>query len=156
METKDRHTFIGAIELQYPDLIVTTEQLDEKQTMRSLDTEAYINLETVRRNGTPVITPVWFALYDGGYYVFSAREAGKVKRLKHTPSVRIAACTMKGKTIGEWLNTSAALIDSTAPDIKPAYKALEDKYGWQLKITNFFSRLTGKMKKRQMIRIEVP
>ena len=42
-----------------------------------LDTEAYINLETVRRNGTPVVTPVWFALYDGGYYVLSAREAGR-------------------------------------------------------------------------------
>ncbi len=124
--------------------------------MNTLDTEAYINLETVRRDGTPVATPVWFARYDGGYYIFSAGEAGKVKRLRHTPAVRIAACTMNGKTTGEWMNTTASLIDSSAPDIKPAYKALEDKYGWQLKITNFLSLLTGKMKQRQMIRIEAP
>ena len=47
--------------------------------------EKYINLSTQKIDGTFVNTPVWFVKEDKKniFYVFSAGEAGKVKRIKN-------------------------------------------------------------------------
>ena len=42
----------------------------------------YISLATRKRSGEWVATPVWFAPDGGSYYVFSAGNAGKIKRLR--------------------------------------------------------------------------
>ena len=52
--------------------------------------ERYVSLATFRRNGTEVKTPVWFAVIDGKLYVVSAGNAGKVKRLRHSPKALVA------------------------------------------------------------------
>ena len=68
--------------------------------------ERYLNLETVRRNGTAIRTPVWFAADDapgGGpatLYVYTTADAGKAKRVRNNPAVRIAACDMRGGITG--------------------------------------------------------
>ena len=49
--------------------------------------------------------------------------------------------------------TRAHLIDQPA-DMDRALAALRRKYGWQMAIGDCFSRLTGKMKRRQYIRVE--
>jgi uncharacterized protein len=54
--------------------------------------EKYVSLATYRRNGVEVKTPVWIAKVAGRYYVFSAGDAGKVKRIRATPRVRLAPC----------------------------------------------------------------
>ena len=59
-------------------------------------------------------------------------------------------------TIGRPIyNTQAYLLDKPA-DMDRALKALRRKYGWQMAIGDCFSRLTGKMKRRQYIRVERP
>jgi hypothetical protein len=59
-------------------------------------TERYVSLATHRRNRIEVKTPVWIAEVARRYYVFSAGDAGKVKRIRATPRVRIAACDVRG------------------------------------------------------------
>src|ERR1700730_1504716 len=44
--------------------------------------EKYVSLATYRRNGVEVATPVWIAELAGRYYVFSAGDAGKIKRIR--------------------------------------------------------------------------
>ena len=53
--------------------------------------EKYINLSTQKKDGTFVNTPVWFAQEDNKnvFYVFSAGEAGKIKRIKNISSVKV-------------------------------------------------------------------
>jgi uncharacterized protein len=51
----------------------------------------YVSLATYRRNGVEVRTPVWIARAADRYYIFSAGDAGKVKRIRATPRVRMAA-----------------------------------------------------------------
>ena len=53
-------------------------------------------------DGRAVPTPVWFARVGNHWYVFSAGSAGKVKRLRHTEAVTVAACDMvvSGDTLG--------------------------------------------------------
>jgi PPOX class probable F420-dependent enzyme len=117
----------------------------------TLKQAAYLSFATFRKSGVEVATPVWFAQEDDAIYIFSAAEAGKVKRLHNSDRSRVAACTVSGKVTGPWLDTTATVLTTDA-DIKHALAALEQKYGWQMKMTNFFSRLTGKYHQRAYIR----
>ena len=113
----------------------------------------YISFATRKRNGEWVATPVWFAPDGDSYFVFSAGDAGKVKRLRNFSESRIAACTMRGVVTGEWLDTRAFVLERPQ-DIDRALAALRRKYGWQMLTADFFSTLSGKMKRRAYIRID--
>jgi PPOX class probable F420-dependent enzyme len=120
----------------------------------SLEGGSYISFATRKRSGEWVATPVWFAPgQDNNYYVFSAGNAGKVKRLGNFSESRMAPCTMTGTVTGEWRDTHAYVLDKPA-DQKIALAALRRKYGWQMLMADFFSRLTGKMARRAYIRIK--
>lgn len=118
-----------------------------------LDLESYISFATFRRSGVAVETPVWFAPADGRFYVFSESKAGKMKRLANDPACRIAACDVRGKVHGEWIPGQARRVDD-ADTVDKAYRALLAKYGWMMRITDFFSRLTGRYDARAMVEIE--
>jgi PPOX class probable F420-dependent enzyme len=71
-------------------------------TLHSLSSHRYLALETVRRSGTPVVTPVWFVQYADQLYFSAPAHTGKVKRLWHTPRGRIAPCDERGNVLGSW------------------------------------------------------
>ena len=48
-----------------------------------LDKERFISLETFKKNGDGVKTPVWSAPLDGKLVVFTAGGSYKVKRLRN-------------------------------------------------------------------------
>ena len=72
--------------------------------------EKYLNLETYRKNGKAVATPVWFAQDGGVLYIYSLADAGKVKRIRNNPRVRVAPCDMRGKLEGEWVEARARIV----------------------------------------------
>lgn len=75
----------------------------------------YLNLESLKRDGTAVRTPLWFAPdADGTFYIYSQAEAYKVKRLRRTPACRVAACDMRGNVSGPWLAARAEILSGTA------------------------------------------
>lgn len=119
-----------------------------------LDRESYISLATFRRNGRAVETPVWFAASGGRLYVFSEAKAGKMKRLKNDAALRVAACNVRGVVHGEWIEGKGRRIDDAAT-IERAYAALLRKYGWLMRLTNFFSRIAGRIEGRAIIEIEL-
>jgi PPOX class probable F420-dependent enzyme len=116
--------------------------------------QRYVSLATYRRNGVEVRTPVWIAESEGKYYLFSAGEAGKVKRLRANGKVRLAACDSRGKIRSEWLDAEGRIIVDDAHK-KRAYKALRRKYGWQMKMIDFFSRFGGRYNKRAIIELDI-
>ena len=111
----------------------------------------YLNIATFRKNGNAVETPVWFAEEDDCFYIFSAGDAGKVKRLRNSPRSRVAACTATGRVTGDWVDTEADILQ-TEEDERRALEALRRKYGWQMWLTDLLSSVSGKMKKRAYIR----
>jgi uncharacterized protein len=114
----------------------------------------YFNLATFRRNGIAVATPVWFALMDDTFYVFSAPDTGKIKRLRLSSRARVAACDIRGKVLGEWLDAKARLVAEPA-EIDRAYAALRRKYGFRIAALDFFAKLTGRYHRRQFIAVTV-
>ena len=120
------------------------------------DKEKYINLATQKKDGTFVNTPVWFTKDEqsNDYFIFSAGEAGKVKRIRNFSSVKVAICNFKGELRGDWVSAQAELIDEE-DSITRAYGQFQRKYSLSLKVINFFSRLFGKYKKRQIIKFNL-
>ena len=120
------------------------------------DKEKYVNLSTQKKDGSLINTPVWFA-QDGEkkhFYIFSAGEAGKVKRIRNFSSVKGAICDFKGNLRGEWISAQAELIDEEDSKVR-AYRQLHKKYGLTIKVFDFFSKLFGKYKKRQVIKFKI-
>ena len=101
--------------------------------------QRYLNLESVKRDGTPVQTPVWFAEDRGILYVYTLANAGKVKRIRRNRQVRIAPCTMRGTVIGPWAEADATIVDATTAT--HGHALLRQKYGWMKGIGDVFSRL---------------
>ena len=94
-----------------------------------LDDEPYVSLRTFRRSGVAVDTPVWCAPADGHLYVFSAGEAGKVKRIRNDGNAQLAPCNATGKLRGEWVDCNAVLLDG-GEEVQTSLRALRHKYGW--------------------------
>ena len=106
--------------------------------------EKYINLETYRKNGRGVRTPVWFVESGSGdssiLYVRTSDDTGKYKRIRNNPSVQIAPCDMRGSIKGEWAKGEARI--ASEEEKLEAFKMLEKKYGIVYKMTRMF--LSGK------------
>jgi PPOX class probable F420-dependent enzyme len=117
-------------------------------------TATYLCLATFRKTGVQVNTPVWFAQDGKHLFVFSAGNAGKVKRLRNSPKSRVATCTYSGTVLGPWHDSTAALI-TDAQEIEHVRNCFRDKYRWQMRAFDFFSFLGGKLAKRAYIRITV-
>ena len=119
-----------------------------------LDRARYISLATYRLNGAEVATPVWFAAADGRLYVFTAEQSGKVKRLRNSPRARVAPSDARGRVRGEWREATARIL-SEPRTIKRAGAALQAKYGWQMRLTNLLSCLTGRINHRAWLEIQL-
>jgi len=106
-------------------------------------TARYLNLETFRKTGIGVPTPVWFAQQAGRplFYIYSEADAGKVKRIRNNPKVRLAPCNFRGVLRGEWIDGIARICD--AEEAIRGQQLLRRKYGWQKIVGDFFSRLMG-------------
>jgi uncharacterized protein len=112
----------------------------------------YFSLATFRKNGNAVPTPVWFAPAGDTFYVFSAPDAGKVKRIRLTSRARVAACDVRGKLLGDWIDAKARLV-SDKDEIRSAYASLHRKYRLQMLIGDFFAKLSGRFDRRQFIAV---
>ena len=88
--------------------------------------QKYISLETFKKNGDGVKTPVWFVLHEGALYVYTEADSWKVKRIRNNPRVRVAACTVRGQVKGPWLEGTASLVEGG--ERRAADQRLNQKY----------------------------
>ncbi|MBV8514035.1 MAG: PPOX class F420-dependent oxidoreductase [Acidobacteria bacterium] len=93
--------------------------MSEANYFGALDQQNYLNLETFRKNGDGVRTPVWFAADPGAdlrsrdakLYIYTIENAGKVKRVRNTPRVRVAPCDRTGGLQGDWVDATARVAE---------------------------------------------
>jgi PPOX class probable F420-dependent enzyme len=75
--------------------------------LEQFQNKEYIRLETVKRNGQVVPTPVWFVVEDGTLFVRSYANSGKVKRMRNNPHVRVTPSDSVGKPRGDTIEGTA-------------------------------------------------
>ena len=116
--------------------------------------ENYVSLLTFRKDGREVATPVWFAEEAGRIWAYSELSAGKVKRLRNSPKLRVAPCTARGKVTGAWREGSGRIVEG-GEDFSRGIQALGRKYGWQFRLASLFSRLAGRIGNRTVLELRL-
>jgi PPOX class probable F420-dependent enzyme len=101
--------------------------------------QKYINLETYRKNGQAVQTPVWFVIEDNVIYVRTDRNSGKIKRARNNPHVRITPSNARGQPKGEWINGEMRIASTS--ESERANQLLKQKYGLQGKLIRMFNKI---------------
>ena len=119
--------------------------------LAQFDHQKYLSIETYRKSGQGVATPVWFAESDDGLmYIYTLPDAGKVKRIRNNPKVRVAPCDMRGRITGDWVEGTARVEDEDGARL--GQRLLNQKY-WTKRVGDFFSRLAGR--KQAVISVRV-
>ena len=108
-----------------------------------IQSEKYISVETYRKNGEAVKTPVWFTIKNNQIFVVTRDQTGKVKRLKNNTQVKIATCTIKGEIKGKWVSGIAEILDDEKT--KEAVKRRDKKYGFFSKMARFLTKNKGEL-----------
>jgi len=103
--------------------------------------QKYINLETYKKNGTPISTPVWFVIDKDLIYVITRDSTGKVKRLGNNQDVRIVSCSFKGEPKNEWVKGTAEKI--TGDEADKVIKLRKKKYGMFTRLIGIFTSKKG-------------
>lgn len=98
----------------------------------------YINLETYKKSGQAVRTPVWFVISDGQIFVLTSQETGKIKRIRNNPTIKIMPCGIRGDSKGEWIDGLARI--ATEPEMQDTIKLRYKKYGIKAKIIGLFKK----------------
>lgn len=112
-------------------------------TLRLFENQPYLNLETYRKNGQAMPTPVWFVENAGRLYVRTVKNSGKVKRIRNNPQVRVAPCKVQGELLGEWLPGRSQLVTDPAEE-QQVNRLLSKKYGLQKRMFDVLGSLRGR------------
>lgn len=107
--------------------------------------QKYLNLETFKKSGQGVKTPVWFAAdssarldsSDAKLYVYTIGVSGKVKRIRNNSDVRIAPCNMRGDVQGDWVPARAEIV--SGPEAARGMQLLNQKYLPWKQLLDFFA-----------------
>jgi len=105
--------------------------------------QKYLCLETYKKNGQGVKTPVWFVISDGMIYVATAQSSGKAKRLHHNKSVKIVPSNYKGEPKGNWIDGQAFFGNESELNLTMSLR--NKKYGLLSKIIGMFISRRGKI-----------
>ena len=114
--------------------------------------EQYINLETYRKTGVGVKTPVWFVEYNGELCFTTVADSAKVKRMRNNPNVQIASCKMDGTVTGEWQPGVIRFLQKD--EVQAVDKVYSKKYGL-MKFLFDLPKLFSKKPERAFIAIQL-
>jgi PPOX class probable F420-dependent enzyme len=98
-----------------------------------LNEARYARLRSFRGDGTPVDTPVWFAI-DGQQLVFRTKVGPKTRRLATRGDVELAACDYRGRVRPGTATLAGHAMILSGAEAEQANRALHRRYGWRWNI----------------------
>ena len=122
--------------------------------LKQFKDQDFLSLETFRKNGIGVKSPVWFAEEDNILYMWTVGESAKIKRIRNNPQVKIAPCKRFGEVTGEWVEARAAMDDSTAA-VQHVEKLLRKKIGLGFVIFQFIDGIRDRQKGSHRVCLKV-
>jgi uncharacterized protein len=122
-------------------------------TLAELAKSKYILLTTFTKDGKPKPVPIWAAADGDRLLVITEGDSWKVKRIRNTPRVTLATCTMRGRPTSEAVEGTAAILDKSQTGA--VYDAIGSRYGVVGKVFNFFSKRRGGMENNVGLELRV-
>jgi uncharacterized protein len=118
--------------------------------LKQFANQQYLNIETFRKNGQGVKTPVWFAQEGETLYIWTESSSGKAKRVRNNSTVNVAPSRGDGAVLGQWSPASASRDDSPE-SIEKVNRLFAKKYGFAF---HAFV-LLGKLRKAQHTTLKI-
>jgi PPOX class probable F420-dependent enzyme len=118
--------------------------------LAQFEKQQYINVETFRKNGVGVKTPVWFVQDGSTLFVWTDTGTGKAKRIRNNSKILIAPCESNGKLLGDWMPATASVDDSDAA-VQRLSGMMGKKYGFMYTLFG----LLGRMRKSKYTCIKI-
>ncbi len=126
----------------------------QETDLKQFKNQEFLSLETFRKNGIGVKTPVWFAQEGGTLYIWTISDSGKIKRIRNNPQVNIAPCKRFGKVAGEWMSAQASIDDSAAA-VRHVEALLNRKLGFEFAVFRLIDRLRDRWKGSHRVCVKV-
>ena len=120
--------------------------------LKQFENQQFINIETFRKNGQGVKTPVWFAREDDILYVWTGASSGKIKRIRNNPNVKIAPAKPNGTPLEDWVAAKAST-DESPEAMRHIIKLMRKKYGFSYTMFQLMGML--RREKYTSLRIQV-
>lgn len=124
-----------------------------EDNLNQFDGKPFLNLETFRRNGQGMKTPVWFTQDGMTLYVRTMAGSGKVKRVRNNGAVQIVPCEANGSPRGEWVSAHAVEV-TDAETAELVRRLLEKKYG-AVQVRAFADATALRKEKYTVLKIEM-
>lgn len=116
----------------------------------------YIALETYRKSGQAVKTPVWTVAQDGKLLVWTQGDSWKVKRARNNPCVRVAICDMRGNVQGPWVEGVVTSISGDEETKRSMSRLLRKKYPLMVAVLSLIAVIRGTNKGQVVMEIGDP
>jgi PPOX class probable F420-dependent enzyme len=121
-------------------------------TLTDLGNPKYIALETFRKNGQRVTTPVWAVEKNGKLYVWTDGDSWKAKRIRNNKKVRVCKSDARGNPQSDWIEAEARILDD-AENIEQGARWMASKYGLQFRLAKLAGPLMGGGKNQVILEI---
>lgn len=112
----------------------------------------YIALETFKKSGEAVNTPVWVAREGDRLYVWTSADSWKVKRIRNNPHVRIAVSDARGNPKSEWVDAQAVVLDDAEAEARQRQRIVA-KYGLVFRLFQLAETIRRESARRVAIEI---
>lgn len=120
--------------------------------LKQFERQQFLNIETFRKSGVGVKTPVWFVQDGETLYAWTQADSGKAKRIRFKPDVKIAPSKADGTPLGEWVSAKASL-DESADALRHIKQLMRKKYGFAFNMFQWMGML--RRKKYTSLRMQV-
>lgn len=107
-------------------------------SLETFEKAKYINIQTYKKTGQPISTPVWFIIKDNKIFFRTSHNSGKIKRIRNNNFVKFALCDMRGKIKGEWYEGIAKIENDSDNSI---LFQINKKYGLSSRLMKIFYKI---------------
>lgn len=109
-----------------------------------LDDAKYVSLTTFRRDGRAVAAPVWVVRHGEAWACTTGSDSGKVKRLRHTPTIEVVPCDVRGRVAeGAPRFRGTARLTADDAEYRQVHRAVNSKYRVLGPALNAWSKVSG-------------
>jgi PPOX class probable F420-dependent enzyme len=110
----------------------------------------YLSITSFRRDGTGVVTPVWFVSDGTRLFALTDLHSAKIRRIRRNPRVLVAPCRVDGKLRGEPIAASAEVRTAIA-ELERVQKLLLARYKISYRVVMVFYRLGRRLRGQRSV-----
>ena len=113
----------------------------------------FLNLETFKKNGAGVKTPLWFVVDQGVLYMRTPLNSWKVKRIRNNAQVRVVPSDASGDPKGTWITGQAEVY--AEQEMAWVNDLVIQKYGLMKRMMDLMNRVRGRTGKFAVLVVRV-